>query len=124
MAPKWYELVTGSLEQKKQYREYKARVAALPPEYREGAAALERYLLNLGPSNDGKALIAMLSDLADLLEQSVTAGTRLRDVVGADPVDFAETFMDNYGGGSWIRKERERLRKSLAAAEAERGEDG
>jgi DNA-binding ferritin-like protein (Dps family) len=117
--PKWVEWVTGSIEDKKQYRAYKARVAALPEDYREGAAALERYLLNLGPSNDGKALIAMLSDLAELLEQSVAAGTPLREVVGEDPADFADTFMENYGGGSWIRSERERLRKGIVAAEGE-----
>ena len=113
MARNLIELVVGSLDDKKKYREYKARVKALPDGHREAAAALERYLLNIGPTDDGKSLIAMLEDLAELFEQAVAAGTPVRDLVGADPVEFAETFMENYGGGSWIRKERERLAASI-----------
>ena len=113
------EKIIGDLGDKKRYREYKERVNRLPESYRQAAGALERYLLNLGPSGDGKSLIAMLTDLADLLEQSVAAGTPVRDVVGSDPVEFAETFMENYGGGSWIRSERERLAKSIDRAEQE-----
>ena len=30
MAAKWIEFLTGSLDEKKAYRQYKARVAALP----------------------------------------------------------------------------------------------
>jgi DNA-binding ferritin-like protein (Dps family) len=115
----WIEKVVGDLGDKKKYREYKARVKALPAAYREAASGLERYLMYFGPSNDGKSLIAMLTDLADLLEQAVADGTSIRDLVGTDPVDFAEVFMQNYGGGSWIRKERERLTKAIDRAEAE-----
>lgn len=116
MSEHWYEKLTGSLEQKRQYKAYRARVRALPPSYRDAAKALERYLLNLGPSNDSTSLMAMLDDLAELLEQGVAAGTPIRDVVGSDPADFAETFMENYGGGSWIRKERTRLNDAIARA--------
>jgi len=115
----WIEKIVGDLGDKRRYREYKERVKRLPDGYRRAAAGLERYLLHLGPTDDGAALIAMLGDLADLLEQSAAAGTPVRDVVGADPVEFAEAFMDNYGGGSWIRKERSRLAASIDAAEAE-----
>src|SRR3546814_13185835 len=104
----WYEKIIGDLGDKKRYRAYKARVKALPEPYRQTTAALERYLMYLGPSDDGSSLIAMLDDLGDLMEQSAAAGTPVRDVVGADPVAFAETFMANYGAGSWIRKEQRR----------------
>lgn len=112
----WIEKIVGDLTGKKQYLEYKARVKDLPAAYRTAAKGLERYLLNLGPSNDGASLVAMLTDLADLLEQAAAAGTPVRDVVGEDPVEFAETFMQNYGGGSWIRKERERLGRTIDEA--------
>lgn len=115
----WIEKIVGDFGDKKRYREYKARVSRLPEGYRQAAGALERYLMNLGPSDDGKSLIAMLTDLADLLEQSVAAGTPVRDVVGAEPAEFADSFMQNYGGGSWIRKERDRLEKAIDHAENE-----
>ena len=40
MAAKWIELVTGPLEQKKQYRQDKARIEALPEPYGTAAKAL------------------------------------------------------------------------------------
>ena len=115
----WIEKIVGDLGAKKRYREYRERVRRMPDGYRDAALALERYLLHLGPSDEGSSLIAMVNDLADLFEQSIAAGTPLRDVVGTDPVEFAEEFMQNYGGGSWIRKERERLARAIDRAEAE-----
>ena len=109
----WIEKITGDLGDKKRYLEYKRRVKQLPDGYRTAAAALERYLLHLGPSDNGSSLIAMLDDLADLLEQAAAAGRPIRSVVGDDPVEFADTFMQNYDGGSWIRKEGERLSKAV-----------
>jgi len=103
----------GDLGDKKSYLEYRARIKKLPEGYREAASALERYLMNMGPSDDGKALIAMLTDLADLLEQSVADETPIRTLVGDNPSEFADTFLDNYAGGSWIRKERTRLADAI-----------
>ncbi|MDN4479821.1 DUF1048 domain-containing protein [Demequina muriae] len=119
MAARWIEKVTGDLGDKKRYKEYRSRITQLPDAYRHTALAIERYLMNIGPTGDGRSLIAMLHDLADLLEQSAAAGTPIRDLVGADPVDFVETFMENYDGGSWIRKERTRLADAIARAEKE-----
>ena len=112
----WIEKIADDLGDKKSYREYRARVKALPPGYREAGKALERYVMYLGPSNDGKALIAMLNDLAELLEQSVADRTPIRSLVGDDPSEFAEAFLDNYAGGSWIRSERARLAESIDRA--------
>jgi len=112
----WIDKLVGDLGDKKSYLEYKARVKRLPAGYREAAKALERYLMYMGPSDDGKALIAMLDDLAELFEQSVADATPIRTLVGDDPSEFAETFLDNYAGGSWIRKERSRLAESIQRA--------
>lgn len=112
----WMNKLVGDLSDKKSYLEYRARIKQLPAGYRETARALERYLMNMGPSDEGKALIAMLGDLADLLEQSVADATPIRTLVGEDPYEFAEAFLDNYAGGSWIRKERTRLAQSIDRA--------
>ncbi|TPW71598.1 DUF1048 domain-containing protein [Schumannella sp. 10F1B-5-1] len=121
MAKNIIELVVGDLADKRKYREYKARAKALPAGYREAEAAVERYVMYLGPTDDGASLIAMLGDLADLFEQAVADGTSVRDLVGADPVEFAETFMANYSGGSWITKERARLAASIDEAVGDAG---
>src|SRR4051794_39153560 len=96
MAAKWIELVTGSLEQKKQYREHKARVKALPAPYRTAVEAIERYLMYFGNISNGEVMLTMLSVLGDLFEQAAADGTPVRNIVGADPVEFVETFLANY----------------------------
>jgi DNA-binding ferritin-like protein (Dps family) len=113
MAMGWIEQVTGSLEQKKQYRQYKARAKQLPANYRTAVEALERYLTYFGAITKGETLVKMLEDLADLFEQSAASGTPVREVVGEDPVEFAETFLQNYSEGQWINKERKRLTQAI-----------
>jgi DNA-binding ferritin-like protein (Dps family) len=119
MATGWIEQVTGSLEQKKHYRQYKARTKQLPANYRAAVAALERYLMYFGAITRGDTLVSMLEDLADLFEQSAANGTPIREIVGEDPVEFADTFLQNYSEGQWINKERERLTKAIASAAGE-----
>lgn len=117
MAAKWIELVTGSLEEKRQYRECKARIKALPDGYRTAAEAVERYLMYAGGIAKGDVLIRMYGDLVDLFEESAANGTPIRGIVGDDPVEFVETFVANYSDGSWIGKERARLNKAIEDAE-------
>jgi DNA-binding ferritin-like protein (Dps family) len=108
----YLEVVTGSLEDKKRWRQYKARIKELPENYRTAVEALERYLMHFGPG-DGAEAASMYEDLADLFEQSAADQTPIREVVGQDPAEFAEAFLANYPGGSWIRRERERLNNAI-----------
>jgi DNA-binding ferritin-like protein (Dps family) len=113
MAAAWIERVTGSLEQKKQYREHKVRVQAFPADYRTAVEAIERYLMYFGGISRGDTLVRMSDDLADLFEQAAADGTPIRSIVGDDPVEFIETFLQNYSEGQWINKERQRLIKTI-----------
>lgn len=119
MAAKWIEALTGSLEQKKQYRQAVARVDALPEPYRSAAKAFHRYFLYQGGLVDGDVLVTMFGDFADLWERAAVDGTPISAIVGEDPVGFAETFTQSYGGTQWIDKERARLTKAVQEAEKE-----
>ncbi|MGV1010361.1 MAG: DUF1048 domain-containing protein [Dermatophilaceae bacterium] len=119
MASKWIEALTGSLEQKKQYKQGKARIDALPEPYGSAARAMHRYLMYYGGVTDGDTLITMVGDLADLWERAAADGMPVREIVGADPVEFAETFAAAYSGKQWIDKERARLTKAIEDAEGE-----
>ena len=123
MAAKWIEALTGSLEQKKQYRQYKARIEALPEPYRGAAKAFERYFMYYGGVTDGDTLVTMFGDFADLWERAAVDGTPVRSIVGEDPVEFAETFTQAYGGTRWIDKERARLMKAIDAATSQNGKE-
>ena len=120
MAAKWIEALTGSLEQKKQYKQDKARIETLPEPYASAAQAMHRYLVYYGGSIDGDTLMTMFGDLADLWERAAVDGTPVRAIVGDDPVEFAESFAQAYTGQQWIDKERARLVKAIE--DAERGE--
>ena len=117
MAAKWIEALTGSLEQKKQYKQHMARVAALPKPYANAATALNRYFMYCGGSVDGHTLVTMVGDHADLWERAAVDDTPVRAIVGDDPVEFAETFVRAYSGKEWIDKERTRLRRAIDAAD-------
>ena len=70
----WIDKTLGDLGGQKSYPEYRARTKKLTAAYREASLALERHLMNMGPSSDSAALIAMLRDLADPLEACSAGG--------------------------------------------------
>jgi DNA-binding ferritin-like protein (Dps family) len=111
-------MATRWIQQKRQYRQYKARIERLPASHRAAVAALERYTNHLGGLGDGESILSMLEDLADLFEQGAADGTPVRDIVGGEPVEFAEAFLRNYPAGQWITRERDRLTRAIERAEA------
>ncbi|MBS1908189.1 MAG: DUF1048 domain-containing protein [Actinobacteria bacterium] len=113
MAAKWIETLTGSLEQKKQYRQDKSRIEGLPAPYAQAATAMHRYLMYASGVTDGDTMTRMFTDMADLWERAAVDRTPVRDIVGDDPVDFAETFAKAYAGREWIDKERTRFTTAI-----------
>ena len=112
MLSKFTDKVIGD---KRRWRAYKERAKQLPENYRTAVEGLERYLMYTGPG-DGDRLMTMLEDLADLFEQSAAAGTPIREIVGDDPVEFAEAFKRNYGLSEWLNKEQQRLTSAIERA--------
>ncbi|MFG2074291.1 DUF1048 domain-containing protein [Nonomuraea maritima] len=111
----YLEIVTGPLEEKKRYRQYKARIKRLPENYRIAVEALERYLMHFGPV-DGSGAMEMYEDLADLFERSAADATPIRDIFGDDPIEFVETFMANYPLGQYRARERHRFTSAVDRA--------
>ena len=93
---------------KGQWRRYKARVRQLPPDYRTAVDAIERYLMHFGPM-DGDSAASLFDDVEDLFEQAAADETPIREIVGADPVEFVEALVRNYSKGGYVDRERERL---------------
>lgn len=110
---KWIELVTGSIAQKKRWRQAKARLDALPEPYLSAANACNRYVMSYGGITDGDTIVQMFCDLADLWERAAIDETPIREIVTDDPVEFAENFAQAYVGKRWLDKERARLTKAI-----------
>ena len=111
-------MAEGWIKQKKRYRQYKARVDQLPAGYRTAVDAVQRYSYYFGHGT-AEGGLKMLEDLADLFEQGAASGTPVREIVGEDPVEFAEAFIKNYPQGQWIVRERDRLTSAIERAEKE-----
>jgi DNA-binding ferritin-like protein (Dps family) len=121
MARGWTKLVdtvAGPLDQKRRWRQYKARKERLPANYRLAMDALQRYSYYFG-GGTAEGGLTMLDDLADLFEQAAANGTPIRDIVGEDPVEFADAFLRNYPQGQWITRERDRLTSAIDRATGE-----
>lgn len=122
MTAGWIDKVTGSLDDKRRYREHKKRIERLPEKYSTAVQALERYYMYYGGIVKSDTLLSMLDDLADLFEQAAADGTPIHAIMGDDPVEFAETFIQNYSEGQWINKERQRLTKAIEDIENQEGD--
>jgi DNA-binding ferritin-like protein (Dps family) len=106
------------IEQKRRWWRYKARKEQLPASYRTAVDALERYANYFG-GGTAEGGLAMVEDLIDLFEQGAASGTPVREIVGEDPVEFADAFLRNYPQGQWIIRERERLNSAIDRAAGE-----
>jgi DNA-binding ferritin-like protein (Dps family) len=113
------KLISKVVGEKRQWREHKVRTRQLPESYRTAVEALERYLMHVGPGGDGAHAAAMFEDLLDLFEQSAANGTPIREIVGEDPVEFLEAFVQNYPDGQWRTRERNRLISAIERAAGE-----
>ena len=107
--------ISNMIGEKRRWRQYKARIAALPEPYRTAATAFERYFMYNGGITDGDpaVMMTMLNDFADLWERAAADQTPVGEIVGDDPVDFAEAFAAAYAGKRWIDKERTRLNDTI-----------
>ncbi|MFJ8160098.1 DUF1048 domain-containing protein [Streptomyces sp. NPDC096136] len=104
---------------KKRWRAYKARVKELPGGHRAAVEAIERHLMHFVPV-DADSSASMFEDLADLFEQAAADGTPIREIVGEDPVEFAEAFAQNYSDGGYVpARARKRLTDDIEQAAAE-----
>ncbi|GAA3467421.1 MULTISPECIES: DUF1048 domain-containing protein [Streptosporangiales] len=97
---------------KRRWRQYQARVRQLPPNYRTAVEAIQRHMMHFVPT-DADSDASRFEDLAALFEQAAADGTPIREIVGQDPVKFAEAFARNYTDGGYVPA---RARKQLTDA--------
>ena len=115
------EKVVGDIGDKKRWQQYKARVQALPPGYRAAVEALERYLRYRAVIVKGDVVVDLHVELVEAFERAAAQGTPIREVVGGDPVQFAEALLGKHAAGEWIEGERQRLVAAIAGAEEQDG---
>ncbi len=109
---------------KREWRAYKRRVKALPAPYRAAVDAVETYLMYFGPET-WESSSSLLGDVAELFERAAADGTPIRDIVGSDPVEFADALIRNYDKGGYVARQQRRLIDGIdRAAALEHSETG
>jgi DNA-binding ferritin-like protein (Dps family) len=111
--------ITKLIGEKREWRAYKARKAALPEPYLTAINGVERYLMYAGGA-DSPNWSALFTDLVELFEMSAASGTSIRDIVGDDPVEFVDNFVLSYPQGQWRKKEQNRLIAAIDQASGDK----
>ena len=112
-------LITRLIGDKRRWRQYRARVRQLPPNYREAVEGIQRYLMYFG-ALDGDSANSLFEDVADLFERAAADGTPIREIVGEDPVEFVDALIRNYRKGGYIEREQQRLIRTIDEAAGDR----
>ncbi|WP_063131729.1 DUF1048 domain-containing protein [Nocardia fusca] len=79
------------VEGKKQWRAHRARVEALPPDYRIVYEESQKYLFKVGPVDlaDGN----LLSGLVEFFEEGAAAGKGVIELIGNDVAAFCDDLI-------------------------------
>lgn len=94
------ELLVGDLDEKRVYRVFMKRVNALPSDYRYAFKRIQRYLYNFG------AEMVVLTQLAELFEESAAQGKPVLDVIGSDVAAFCDELIQACAKSDETAKER------------------
>lgn len=108
MFKKVIEIVTGSLDAKKEYKLYKKRIDMLPTDYKNTMLGIQTYMQNFG-SLDGKELY----DILDMLEIAVADGRKVTDIIGKDIGVFCDGVIQANPEKTWINDYKKKITKQI-----------
>lgn len=98
------------IQEKREFRAYQKRVNELPEEYRKAMKAIESYMWNYAK---GSGMLELLRNILEMFENSASDGLSVRDVVGNDIAEFADSLLAEYPEETWMDKMRKKLRDSI-----------
>lgn len=107
-------LLNHMIEDKKRYKQFKSDVQALPEAYAQTLTALQTYIWNFAKSG---AMMNVLEEILHMFQESAAENVPVKQLIGDDPVEFAENIMAQYPEELWLIKYRTRLREQVKKAE-------
>ncbi|WP_129728026.1 MULTISPECIES: DUF1048 domain-containing protein [Bacillaceae] len=103
-------MIKKMIQEKREYRAYQKRVNELPEEYRKAMKAIENYMWNYAK---GSGMLELLKNILEMFENSASEGLSVRDVVGDDIAEFADSLLAEFPEETWMDKMRKKLRDSI-----------
>jgi len=110
MFKKIIETVTGSLEEKKEYKAYKKRIDNLPTDYKNAMVSIETYMWSF--CADG-TMLKELYNILDMLEENVSDGRKVTDIVGNDITAFCDDILKEIPEKTWMNSYKEKIQKRI-----------
>ncbi|MDT2595508.1 DUF1048 domain-containing protein [Enterococcus dongliensis] len=108
---KWYKKMRN---EKKRYKDYLKAKEELPKEYGQALTALDHYMMNFVGSGD---FMGIFEDLLQLFADGAAEGRSISELVGNDPVKFADEIMAEYPEVLWYSKTRKKLKNEFERIE-------
>ncbi|MGX7132804.1 MULTISPECIES: DUF1048 domain-containing protein [Enterococcus] len=108
---KGLESLKNIKKDKKEYREFLARVKTLPEEYHFVYEKISHYMWGNFGGGDGYDLMAIQTDLLELFEASVAEGKKVLEVTGEDVAEFSDELLRN--ARTLTENQREKLNRSV-----------
>lgn len=84
--------VRNALEGKRAWRAYRARIKALPQDYRIVFEEIEKYLMKVCGAQE-QAYSSALSGVLEFFEESVDSGKSALDLIGTDVAAFCDDLL-------------------------------
>lgn len=106
-----FEKITGSLDDKREWKAMEARAKALPSEYSKAYNAIKKYIWTSGGSTDWKEISRIFEGILELFEEGAAEGKKVTDLTGDDVAAFCDELVKDTK--SWKDKYRAKLNDTI-----------
>ncbi|WP_147805197.1 DUF1048 domain-containing protein [Alkalicoccus halolimnae] len=106
-----FEKITGSRNEKREWKAMEARANGLPAEYRNAYSAIKKYIWTSGGLTDWKDMKRIFNNILDLFEEGAAEGRKVTDLTGNDVAAFCDEIVKD--SKTWQDKYRDELNDTI-----------
>ncbi|TGB02037.1 DUF1048 domain-containing protein [Halobacillus salinus] len=106
-----FEKLTGSLDDKREWRAMEKRAKALPEDYFHAYKAIQKYMWTTGGPIDWKDTHRIFSGLLDLFEMGAAEDKEVTELTGPDVAAFCDELIKDEK--TWDDKYRKKLNDTI-----------
>ncbi|MDR0417288.1 MAG: DUF1048 domain-containing protein [Propionibacteriaceae bacterium] len=112
MLGKLRDKLIGTREGKREWREHRRRVKALPPDYEIVMEKIQKFLWTCSGAVDDQCWL-VLYDICDLFEESAAAGRGVLEVTGDDVARFSLDMLAATQARTWMGQKADQLNADI-----------
>ncbi|WP_300558245.1 DUF1048 domain-containing protein [Companilactobacillus sp.] len=109
-----FKTVNNTIQDKRRYRKFMNDIQLLPVPYAKALTAIQKYIWNFAQTG---GIMDGLESTLQIFKECAADQVPINQILGNDPVEFAESIMAESADELWINKYRNRLRIQIKEAE-------